>query len=100
MITHIVMLKLNPGVPSDEIDTMYERVLEAKLNIPEVKSMDLVKNMAIPRRSLDFDNGFVMTFDNESALNTYYGHPAHKVLSQYLRGIAELYVLDYEIETI
>ncbi|MGV6809849.1 MAG: Dabb family protein [bacterium] len=85
---HIVMVWFNDQVSDAEKKTIQQATLSLK-DIPVLLSLELGTAIPSNRAIVDdsFDLGIVMTFRDQSAMQTYLKHPKHKAfLKQYIQG--------------
>lgn len=94
-LTHIVMFRLHD--PSDEnITRLREALLSLKAKIPEIRAMEVGRNIIPSERA--YDLALNMRFDSVATLQAYQAHPEHvKVLTEVIRPLASSIVAaDYE----
>lgn len=98
-IEHIVLVWLKDSSKQNK-----ERVMKASkilFEIKELKAMTMGQPVPSNRTIVDdtFDIGYVMTFDNEKAMNDYLIHPIHvKLVNEVLKPSMKK-VLVYDIDT-
>jgi hypothetical protein len=87
MITHVVLLKFNPGVTADEVQAL-ERVLDDLPNrIREIQMFEFGRDVVQSERSYDF--ALVALFANLQALERYQKHPEHLPVVQQIRSLCQ-----------
>jgi len=76
-IHHIVLLKYKEGTSASDKEAVRKRLFELKDLISHIS--DLKKGTALPNpMAQGFDDGVIMVFENEEALEKYRPHEAHR----------------------
>lgn len=92
---HLVLFKLKPGVQKS--DSRYPdavKLLRGLVGqIPQVLDMRAGENFSTRTIAVDF--GLMVVLENETALQAYLDHPAHKAVVQAWKEIAEWTIADF-----
>lgn len=80
IIQHIVLLHLKPDTPADELVDVMESLAKLGADIPGFLSFQHGPNRDFEQKSQDYPYGFVCTFADRVALQSYAENPIHKRL--------------------
>ena len=97
MITHVVLLKLKPGVAVDSVAAQEAHAAMAGLpaRVPEIAGWQCGFNMS-PDEVSGWDYVLVPSFADRAALDAYFVHPEHLKVVALWEPIAELAFGDLE----
>jgi hypothetical protein len=89
MLKHIVMWRFLDDAEghskTENMDIVKERALALVPIIPQVKSMQIGKDILHTQASYDFV--LIADFENDTDLKTYINHPDHKKVGEYLAKV-------------
>lgn len=85
MILHVVMLGLPEGYDTAELALVMAGL--KSLNIPGLQKFEHGPNIDLERKTQDYPYGFVCTFANQTALETYASDPHHQALGARLAAL-------------
>ncbi len=101
MIQHIVLLQFKQDLAEKEIQLVFDALQNLRQHIPEILSFSHGKYQSKEGLNKGFTHGFVMTFADERARDTYLDHPEHeKVAWQIInprleKGVDSVIAFDY-----
>ncbi len=87
MIRHLVVSKLKPDIPPDEINAILAGLQALAQQVVEIRAYEYGLDAWHGERSYDF--GLVATFDDIEGLARYQEHPAHLAVARRLRAASE-----------
>ena len=100
MIEHVVMWKFKDGEGRTREENMAyvrERLLALPAIIPEIRSMQLGRDVS--RTEMSYDMMLVTRFESLDDLHVYKVHPAHVAVSEYVKRVRTARaVLDAELD--
>ena len=100
MIEHVVMWKFKDGEGRTREENMAyvrERLLALPAIIPEIRSMQLGRDVS--RTEMSYDMMLVTRFESLDDLHVYKVHPAHVAVSEYVKRVRTArVVLDAELD--
>ena len=97
MIQHVVLMKFNPEVTSEQIDGLEKRLDDLPNTIIEIQGYEFGRDIVRSERSYDF--ALVSLFANLDTLRRYRKHPDHLLLLDYLKPMcADILAVDFEIQ--
>lgn len=96
MIKHVVMLGLPEGYETAELAVVMAGL--KSLNIPGFQGFEHGPNIDLERKTQNYPYGFVCTFADQTALETYASDPHHQTLGGRLvalcQGAENIMVMD------
>jgi hypothetical protein len=87
MITHIALFRFRPEFSDDVIEQAMNEVMALKEQIEVIIDLRCGKNFS--QYGEGYTHAIVVTFKDESALNEYRFHPAHKPIADKLDTMEE-----------
>ncbi len=97
-VKHVALLKFKDGTPQDEIDRIFEELMDISENIPGIEDYVSGTNISPEGLSDGFTHGFVMTFADAAARDAYLPHPEHERFKTHaLPHVDKVLVLDFEV---
>lgn len=87
MIRHIVMLKLADDADQAELQAVMAGL--AALDLPGFMAFEHGENIDLESKTPDLPYGFICTFADQSALETYAADPAHQALGARLVALCD-----------
>lgn len=102
MIRHIVLTKFKPGTSEDTIAEIYAGLSALSEKLPGAQGFTGGRSESPEQIERGYMHGFVIDFDDWSALQTYADNPEHKALGGQLvenaqGGIDGILVLDLDV---
>jgi hypothetical protein len=96
-VRHVVLFALKPGTSSEDIETIAERFVQLRNDIPQIRSIEWGSDISPEKRQGGHTHAFLVTFESEADRDAYLPHPARQAfLSQVLRAHLErATVIDY-----
>ncbi|EFH85373.1 Dabb family protein [Ktedonobacter racemifer] len=98
MITHVVLLKLKPRTTEEQASAALKRIEDLRNVIPEISDVTLGANLNTSQAYCGYTHGFVMHFENESALKVYAENPTHQEAGAGLVAISES-IIDFDLQS-
>jgi hypothetical protein len=97
-VKHIALLKFKDGTPEEEINRIFDELMDISENIPGIEDYVYGPNSSPEGLGDGFSHGFVMTFSDAAARDAYLPHPDHeKFKSAALPHIDKVTVVDFEV---
>jgi len=101
-LQHIVMLNLRQDASGDELADVMEGLAALGAEMPGFLSFQHGPNRDFEQKSQDYPYGFICTFADTLALQTYAENPTHKGLGARLVALCEgggdgIWVADIEV---
>jgi len=100
MIKHIVLWKFRDQAEGhtkeENMDTVRARLLALQGVVPQLKSMQIGKDVL--HSDMSFDMGLICAFDSLEDLQAYKVHPAHQAVSAFVKLVrTDRVSLDFEV---
>jgi hypothetical protein len=96
-VQHMVLLKFKPAVSAERITAVFQELSQLKQLIPGIEHFAGGPYSSPEGLDGGFTHGFLMTFRDASARNTYLAHPEHERVKQgILPGVASVIAFDFE----
>lgn len=97
-VKHIALIKFKDGTPEEEINRIFDELMDISENIPGIEDYVYGPNMSPEGLGDGFSHAFVMTFADAAARDAYLPHPDHeKFKSAALPHIDKVTVVDFEV---
>ena len=101
MIYHMVLLKVRPNVPRDEVEKVFTKIGNLRDKIPGITGFEWGPYFSHEGLNRGFTHGFCMTFTNAAARNSYLPHPEHQIVKGHVveildGGIDGVLAFDFE----
>ncbi len=97
-VKHIALLKFKEGTAQEQIDKVFEDLMDLSENIDGIEDYVSGANISPEGLNLGFTHGFVMTFKDVAARDAYLPHPEHERFKASLQPHVEsLAVVDFEV---
>ncbi len=97
-VKHIALIKFKEGTSQEQIDKVFEDLMDLSENIPGVEDYVSGPNMSPEGKSQGYTHAFVMTFTDAAARDAYLPHPEHE---RYIAAagpvIDTVAVVDFEV---
>lgn len=98
MIRHILLVEIIPEACPEQIDAVKHAFLQIPEQIEGVTHVEWGVNDSPEGKNQAFTHCILMTFEDESARQTYLPHPQHEALKIIFRAIIKnLIVFDYTV---
>ena len=95
MLHHVVCMRFADGVTDAQIQAIHEGLAALPASIPELKSLDLGRDVVKGERSFDF--ALVAVFEDLDAMKRYQVHPDHQAVLTLIRAATQQVVaVDFE----
>ncbi len=97
-VKHIALLKFKPETTEEQIQSLFDSIMDLSEIVPGVEDYVAGANNSPEGLNQDLTHGFIMTFQDAQARDTYLPHPEHEKLKQLLLPHAEkVVVFDFEV---
>ena len=97
-VKHMGLLKFKDGTSEDEINRIFDELMDISENIPGIEDYVSGPNTSPEGLSDGFTHAFVMTFSDSAARDAYLPHPDHeKFKSGAIPHIEKVLVVDFEV---
>lgn len=97
-VKHIALFKFKPEVTEDQIDGIFDQVLDVTEEIPGIEDYVSGINNSPEGLNQGYTHGFVMTFTDAEARDAYLPHPEHEKIKQILlEHVESVMVFDFEL---
>ena len=97
-VKHIALFKFKEGISSEQIDKLFEELMDVSENIEGVEDYVSGANISPEGLNQGFTHGFVMTFKDVAARDAYLPNAEHERLKATLQPHVEsMAVVDFEI---
>ncbi len=97
-VNHIVLFKFKPEVTPQEIENIFNEVLEMTESIPGIENYSAGTNTSPEGLSQGYTHGLTMTFTDAAARDAYLPHPEHeRIRALLLPEVEGVAVFDYEV---
>jgi len=97
-VKHIVLLKFKDGTTEEQITKFFEDVLELSETVPGIDDYVSGNNCSTEGKHQGMTHGFIMTFSNAAARDTYLVHPEHeRFKAMAMTAVENFLVFDFEV---
>ena len=97
-IKHIALIKFKPETSEDQVAKVFDELMDLSESIPGIEDYVAGANNSPEGFNQGFTHGFVMTFTDPAARDSYLTHPDHeKVKSSVLPFVEAVLVFDFEV---
>jgi hypothetical protein len=97
MVQHIGMLQFKPGTSDAQVTGILQDLVRLKESVPGLVSFCAGPNHSPEGLDQGFTHGFIATFKDKAARDTYLDHPAHvKFKNAALPFVAHVVVVDFD----
>jgi hypothetical protein len=97
-VKHIVLLKFKEGTTEEQITKFFEDVLELSETVPGIDDYVSGTNCSPEGSHQGMTHGFIMTFSDVAARDTYIVHPEHERFKTMAMPMVEIVlVFDFEV---
>ncbi len=97
-VKHIAFLKFKEGTPEDQIQGVFDNILDITETIPGIEDYVSGPNSSPEGANQGFTHAFIMTFADAAARDAYLPHPEHERVKALMMPLLEsLLVIDFEV---
>lgn len=97
-VKHIALLKFKAGTSQEQIDQLFDQLLDVTETIPGIEDYVSGVNSSPEGLNQGFTHGFIMTFTDAAARDAYLPHPEHERLKAVLLPhVDSVIVFDFEV---
>jgi hypothetical protein len=97
-VKHIALVKFKEGTSEEQINEVFDALLDITENIEGVEDYVSGPNSSPESLNKGYTHGFIVTFHDAAARDTYLSHPEHeKFKGMFVPLIDDIAVLDFEI---
>jgi hypothetical protein len=97
-VKHIALFKFKEGTAQEQIDQALDQILELSESIDGIEDYVGGVNNSPEGLNQGYTHGFVMTFKDAAARDTYLTHPDHeRVKTTVLPSIGSIVIFDFEV---
>ena len=97
-VKHIALLKFKEGTSQEQIDKVFEDLMDLSETIPGVEDYVSGPNNSPENLTQGYTHGFVMTFENAGARDAYLPHPDHERFQKAALPLVDsVVVFDFEV---
>ena len=97
-VKHIALIKFKDGVTEEQIQNVFDQLLEISETIPGIEDYVAGPNTSPEGLNQGLTHGFVMTFESAAARDAYLPHPEHeRVKAAVLPLVESVVVFDFEV---
>ncbi len=97
-VKHVALLKFKEGTSQEQIDDIFNQLMDLSENVPGIEDYVAGPNNSPEGLSEGFTHGFVMTFHDAAARDTYLTNADHeRFKGNALLVVDKLIVFDFEV---
>lgn len=97
-VKHIALIKFKTETTPEQIDQVFEQLLDLSEIVPDILDYVSGANNSPENLNQGCTHGFVMTFKDAAARDTYLAHPEHeRFKAAVLPFVESVIVLDFEV---
>lgn len=96
-VKHIALLKFKGGTPEDQIEKVFEEILNLTETLPGVEDYVSGSNSSPEGLNQGYTHGFVMKFESAEARDAYLVHPDHERVKAWVMPLLDS-VLVFDID--
>jgi hypothetical protein len=97
-VKHIALVKFKEGTSEQEIEKIFDEILEITETIPGIEDYVSGTNMSSENLNQGYTHGLIMTFSEASARDAYLAHSEHqRVKALILPSVESVLVFDFEV---
>jgi hypothetical protein len=97
-VKHIVLLKFKEGTTEEQITKFFEDALDLSETVPGIDDYVSGANCSAEVLNQGMTHGFIMTFSDAAARDTYLVHPEHeKFKAMAMPMVENLLIFDFEV---
>ncbi|MCI0533789.1 MAG: Dabb family protein [Verrucomicrobiales bacterium] len=97
-VKHIALVKFKEGTSEQQIEKMFDEILDITETIPGIEDYVSGTNMSPENLNQGYTHGLIMTFTDAAARDAYLTHPEHgRVKALILPQVDASLVFDFEV---
>jgi hypothetical protein len=97
-VKHIALLKFKEGAAADQIENVFNNVLDITETIPGIEDYVSGPNSSPEGLSQGYTHGLIMTFTDAAARDSFLQHPENERVKGLLAPIVDsVLVIDFEV---
>jgi hypothetical protein len=97
-VKHIMLLKFKEGTPQEQINNIFDNVLDITESIAGIEDYVSGPNMSTEGLAHGFTHGLIMTFSDAAARDAYLPHPEHERVKAMIEPLVDaVLVIDFEV---
>lgn len=97
-VKHIALIKFKEGTTQEQIDKVFEDLLELSESIPGIEDYVAGDDFTTEGLNQGFTHGFIMTFQDKPARDAYMTHPEQERVKVLVAPFFEaVLVFDFEV---
>lgn len=97
-VKHVALIKFKEATAQENVDRVFEQILDLTENVPGIEDYVAGTNNSPESLNDGFTHGFVMTFSDAGARDSYLSHPEHeRVKTEVMPYIDRVLVFDFEV---
>jgi hypothetical protein len=97
-VKHIALLKFKDGTSEEQINKLFDELLDLSETVDGIEDYVSGPNMSPEGKSAGYTHGFIMTFSNAAARDSYLGHAEHQKFEVGAAGVLDsVVVCDFEV---
>lgn len=97
-VKHITLLKFKEGTPEDQVQTIFDTILDITESIPGIEDYVSGPNSSPEGQSQGYTHALIMTFTDAAARDGYLAHPQHEEVKALIAPVADSQiVIDFEV---
>lgn len=97
-VKHIALLKFKQGTTQEQIDELFEALLDVSENVEGIDDYVSGPNASPENLNQGYTHAFVMTFHDTAARDAYLTHPEHEGFkNEFLPIVDSVLVFDFDL---
>ena len=97
-VKHIGLVKFKEGTPDDQIQNVFDRILDITESIAGIEDYVSGPNSSPEGLNQGYTHAFIMTFTDAAARDAYLPHPEHERVKALIMPVVDsLLVVDFEV---
>lgn len=97
-VKHITLVKFKEGTPEDQIEDVFDNILDITETIPGIEDYVSGPNSNPEGLNHGYTHALIMTFTDAAARDSFMGHPEHeRVKALLMPNVESLLAFDFEV---
>jgi hypothetical protein len=97
-VKHIALVKFKPGTTTDQVDQVFNDLLDITETIPGIEDYVGGPNNSPEGKAKGYTHAFIITFADAAARDAYLPHPDHeRFRAAALPHVEDVIVVDFEV---
>lgn len=97
-VKHIALVKFKDGTTPEQIEKCFDELLDITESIPGIEDYVAGPNSSPEGMNHGYTHGFIITFENAAARDSYLTHPEHERVKGLILPLVEsTVVFDFEV---